>query len=162
MKVFKCFTHILNEHCSSGFFHRLLTGEHTPRTPRSRCFWTPVYTRVNTLVVSIVPVASPNISQCHVTGLSMSLPVTVPSDEHLNKIDTFTHTTRNHLVYDEINSSQIGEKMSQNRIYDVFVTILDNVMEWASQIKLNDVFWRKRHRTIYDVFKPSQNDLWRF
>ena len=84
---------------------------------------------MNTLVVSIVPVASPNISQCRVTGLSMSLPVTVPSDEHLNKIDTFTHTTRNHLVYDEINSSQIGEKMSQNRIYDVFVTILDNVME---------------------------------
>ena len=74
-------------------------------------------------------------------GLSMSLPVTVPSDEHLNKIDTFTHTTRNHLVYDEINSSQIGEKMSQNRIYDVFVTILDNVMEWASQIKLVDVFF---------------------
>ena len=90
-------------------------------------------------MVSIVPVASPNISQCRVTGLSMSLPV--PSDEHLNKIDTFTHTTRNHLVYDEINSSQIGEKMSQNRIYDVFVTILDNIMEWASQIKLVDIFF---------------------
>ena len=38
-------------------------------------------------------------------------------------------TTRNHLIYDEINSSQIAEKMSQNNTYDGFVTILDNVME---------------------------------
>jgi len=33
------------------------------------------------------------------------------------------------------------KKTSQNRIYDDFVTILDNVMEWASQIKSNDIFW---------------------
>ena len=38
-------------------------------------------------------------------------------------------TTRNHLIYDETNSSQIAEKMSQNNIYDSFMTILDNVME---------------------------------
>ena len=38
-------------------------------------------------------------------------------------------TTRNHLIYDEINSSQIAEKTSRNNIYDSFVTILDNIME---------------------------------
>jgi len=36
--------------------------------------------------------------------------------------------TRNYLIYDEINSSQIDEKTSQN-IYDGFVTILINVIE---------------------------------
>ena len=44
-----------------------------------------------------------------------------------------------------MNSSQIIEKTSQNSIYDGFVMILDNVIEWASQIKSNDVFLRKRH-----------------
>ena len=38
-------------------------------------------------------------------------------------------TTRNHLIYDEINLSQIAEKISQNNIYDDFMIILDNVME---------------------------------
>ena len=52
-----------------------------------------------------------------------------------------TLTTRNHLIYDEIKSSQIAEKTLQNSIYDGFVTILDNVMEWASQIKSIDVFY---------------------
>ena len=33
------------------------------------------------------------------------------------------------------------KKTSQNNIYDGFVTILDNVMEWASQIKSVDVFY---------------------
>ena len=47
-------------------------------------------------------------------------------------------TTRNYLIYDEMNSSQIVKKTSQNSIYDGFVTILDNVIEWASQIKSND------------------------
>jgi len=37
--------------------------------------------------------------------------------------------TRNYLIYDEINSSQIDEKTSQNNIYDGFVTILINVIE---------------------------------
>ena len=50
------------------------------------------------------------------------------------------YTTKNHLIYDETNSSQIAKKASQNNIYDSFVTILDNVMEWASQIKSIDVF----------------------
>ena len=50
-------------------------------------------------------------------------------------------TTRNHLIYDKTNSSQIAEKTSQNNIYDGFVMILDNVMEWASQIKSVDIFY---------------------
>ena len=35
--VFNRFTDILNEYCSCLFLHRRLTGECTPRTPRSRC-----------------------------------------------------------------------------------------------------------------------------
>jgi len=47
--------------------------------------------------------------------------------------------TRAQPIYDEINSSQIDEKTSQNNIYDGFVTILINIIEW-SQIKSIDVF----------------------
>jgi len=51
------------------------------------------------------------------------------SFQHVTNYLFTCHTIRNHLIYDETNSSQIAEKTSPNIIYDGFVTILDNVME---------------------------------
>ena len=49
--------------------------------------------------------------------------------ESSSKKKVYQYTTRNHLIYDEKNSSQIAEKTSQNSIYDDFVTISNNVID---------------------------------
>jgi hypothetical protein len=49
--------------------------------------------------------------------------------ESSSKKKVYQYTTRNYLIYDETNSSQIAEKMSQNSIYDDFVMISNNVLD---------------------------------